>query len=120
MRTCLILLAVAVAGSLGCHPGPIVNTNPQSVGGTIAGVVSTSDSTVAAPGRKITVTEITSHATYDTTTAVNGGYTIKVPSGTYSIEVELRPGESLVKRPDRTRITNGDLDTGRDFVITVK
>jgi hypothetical protein len=116
----LILLACVVAAAIGCRPGPIVNTNPQSVGGTIAGVVSTSDSTIAAPGRKVTVTEINSHNTYDSTTAVNGGYTIKVPAGTYQIDVELRPGETLAKRPAQTRITNGDLDTGRDFVITIK
>jgi hypothetical protein len=41
-----------------------------------------------------------------------------VPSGTYRIEIELRPGETLAKRPDETHVGNADLDTTRDFVIT--
>jgi hypothetical protein len=120
MRFCSVLLAFVVAISMGCHPGPVINTNPLSVGGTIAGIVSASDATVAVPGRKITITEVTTHKTYDSTTATDGGYTIQVPQGTYNIDVELRPGETLSKRPEHTRITNGDLDSGRDFVITIK
>ena len=30
----------------------------------------------------------------------------------------LRSGESLARRPEPTRVNNGDLDPGRDFVIT--
>ncbi len=53
------------------------------------------------------------------TTAGNGGYTIKVPEGTYRLEIELRAGEKLAKKPEDTQINNGDLDPGRDFTITV-
>ncbi len=103
-----------------CHPGPVIDTNPNRVGGTIAGIVTTSDSTVAVPGRKVTAIEVASGSKYDATTAVNGGYTIKVPEGTYRIEIELQAGEALAKRPDQTRINNGDLDPHRDFVITIR
>ena len=115
------LLACAVS-STACHPGPVLNTGPKqpSVGGTIAGIVTTADATVAVPSRKVTATETTTGSRYDATTAANGGYTIKVPEGTYRIEVELRAGEVLAKQPDPTRVNNGDLDPGRDFVITVK
>ena len=121
MRLCSILLTFVAMVSAGCHGAPIVNTDPkQSVGGTIAGIVTTADSTVAVPGRKVTVVEINTGSRYDITTATNGGYTIKVPEGTYRIEIELRPGESLAKRPEPTKVNNGDLDPGRDFIITVK
>ena len=105
-----------------CHPGPVLDTGPKppAVGGTIAGLVSTAEATVAVPSRRVTVVETTTGTRYDTTTAANGGYTIQVPEGTYRIELELRPGEVLTKQPDPTAVTNGDLDTGRDFVITVK
>ena len=63
---------------------------------------------------------MSSGAHFDATTAVNGGYTIKVPEGTYRIEIDLRSGESIAKRPDQTKIGNGDLDPHRDFVITVR
>jgi hypothetical protein len=114
---CLLLVA-----SIACHMNkPVVDPTPSaSVGGTIAGIVSTGDRTVAVTGRKVTATEITKGTHYDSTTAANGGYTIKVPEGTYRIEVELRETETLAKKPEQTHINNGDLDSGRDFVITAR
>jgi hypothetical protein len=121
MRNLTLVLALTIGFSAGCHPGPIVDTNPNpSVGGTIAGIVTTTDSTVAVPGRKVTAIEVANGSRYEATTAANGGYTIKVPEGTYRIEIELRDGEALAKQPDQTEINNGDLDPGRDFVITAR
>jgi len=120
MRCLPVVLALVVGLSAACHPGPVIDTNPNRVGGTIAGIVTTSDSTVAVPGRKVTATEVGSGSKYDATTAANGGYTIKVPEGTYRIEIELHSGEALAKQPDRTHIGNGDLDPHRDFVITAR
>ena len=121
MRFRWVLLVSALL-TAACHPGPVVNAGAKqpSVGGTIAGVVSTPDPAVAVPGRKVTAIETTKGSRYDTTTAANGGYTIQVPEGTYRIEVELRPGEALAKQPDTTKVNNSDLDSGRDFVITAK
>jgi len=121
MRFRWILLMSALL-TAACHPGPVVNAGAKqpSVGGTIAGVVTTPDPAVAVPGRKVTAVETTKGSRYDTTTAANGGYTIQVPEGTYRIEVELRPGEAIAKQPDTTKVSNSDLDSGRDFVITVK
>jgi hypothetical protein len=117
--SCLIVACTLSVAA--CRPGPVINTgpNPPSVGGTIAGIVTTADGAVAVPTRKVTVTETTTGSRYDATTAANGGYTIQVPEGTYRIEVELRVGEELTKEPDPTLVTNGDLDTGRDFVIAL-
>jgi len=121
MRLCHLLLACALIAAAACHPGPVIGSSGQpSVGGTIAGVVSASDPLVAVPGRKVTAIDVANGRRYDATTAGNGGYTIKVPEGTYRIEVELRSGETLAKQPDQTHINNGDLDPHRDFVITVK
>ena len=116
--TVTTLLAVSVA----CDPfrGPVVGGTKQQVGGTIAGIVSATGGTTALASRKVTAINTATQARFDTTTAANGGYTLKVPEGTYKIEIELRPGESLSKQPGETRINNGDLDSGRDFVVTVK
>src|SRR3954447_10825661 len=116
------ILLVSTVLAAACHPGPVVNAGAKqpSVGGTIAGMVSTPDPAVAVPGRKVTAVETTSGSRYDTTTAANGGYTIKVPEGTYRIEIELRAGEALAKQPAETRVNNSDLDAGRDFVITTR
>src|SRR4051812_23786890 len=113
-------LLVCCAALAACHPGPVINTDSNKVGGTIAGIVKTADAAVAVPGRKITVIETTTGARHDTTTAANGGYTIQVPEGTYRIEIELRAGETLAKQPAETRVNNSDLDAGRDFVITTR
>jgi hypothetical protein len=121
MRYIPFVLALAVGLSSACHPGPVIDTTPKrSVGGTIAGIVTTADSTVAVPGRKVTAIEVGTGSKYEATTGVNGGYTIKVPEGTYRIEIELRGPETLAKRPDQTRINSGDLDPHRDFVITIR
>jgi hypothetical protein len=113
------LFAACGPGPMG-RPGPVVNAQPNKVGGTIAGIVKTADSSVAVPGRKVTVIEVKTGTRHDTTTAANGGYTIQVPEGTYRFEIELRPGETLSKKPDETHVGNSDLDTTRDFVITMR
>jgi hypothetical protein len=117
MRTPVVLV-IALLSSLACHPGPVIDTGakPPAVGGTIAGIVSDGNAPIA--GRKVTAIEIASGARYDATTATNGGYTIKVPQGTYRLEVELKSGERVVKQPDQTKIDKSDLDTKRDFVIS--
>ena len=112
-----LLLAFSVLTSMGCHPGPVISTGPKpQVGGTIAGIVSM-DTNAAVTGRKVTAIDAQSGARFEATTASNGGFTIKVPQGTYRLEVELQPGETVAKQPAETRINNSDLDPHRDFVI---
>ena len=115
------VLSLCLTSSVACHPGqPLAGGVTQSAGGTVSGAVTASDKSVPLTGRKVTLTEVSSNAHYDTTTAANGGYTIQVPPGTYRIEVELRPGETLEKHPADTRVNGSDLDAGRDFVVTLK
>jgi hypothetical protein len=118
MRRFFILAVLSAVASSACHPGPVINTGPQPVGGTIAGIVST-DSKVAVPSRKVTAINTESGARFDATTGPNGGYTIKVPQGTYRLELELKPGETILKHPGDTKINRSDLDPQRHFVISV-
>jgi len=119
MRLLQLAAAVALLTSLGCHPGPVIDNGPKppAVGGTIAGIVSTSTNTPVA-GRKVTAIDTATSTRYDATTGANGGYTIKVPQGTYRLEVQLQGGERVVKQPDVTKIDKSDLDPHRDFVIS--
>ena len=115
------VLSLFLTSSVACHPGqPLAGGAKQSSPGTISGTVTTSDRSVPVPDRKVTLTEITSQTHFETTTAANGGYTIQVPQGTYRIDLELRPGEPLQKRPADTHVNNSDLDPGRDFIVSVK
>jgi hypothetical protein len=99
----------------------VIDTGPKqpSVGGTIAGIVST-DANSPVVGRKVTAINVSTNTRYDAITGSNGGYTIKVPEGTYRIELTLQPGETISKQPGDTKIDNSDLDPHRDFVITAK
>ena len=70
-------------------------SNVEGVGGTIAGAVRASGDTSPLSGRTVTATNEQSGATFAASTAINGGYTVKVPAGKYRLDVELRAGESL-------------------------
>lgn len=117
----LTLGALIVMAAAACR-GPVITTDPGlAAGGTIAGIVRATGGSVPLVTRKVTAIHTESGARYETTTGVNGGYTIKVPrEGRYRIEVELRDGEVVAKAPEDTDINNGDLDPGRDFEITVR
>ena len=120
MRLIRALAAAALLTAAACHPGPIIDPGPdQPVGGTIAGIV-TLDGKTPVEGRKVTAVDTGSAAQFSATTGVNGGYTIKVPQGTYRLEVELRAGETVAKHPGETRINRSDLDPRRDFVLTLR
>ena len=115
------LATIALLAGVACHPGqPVIGGDKLKVGGTISGIVSATGGSPALASRKVTAINTATNSKYEATTAANGGYTIQVPAGTYRIEVELRAGETLAKHPDDVRIHNGDLDAGRDFVVTVK
>jgi hypothetical protein len=118
MRLFRSVAAAALLALVACHPGPVVTTDPKlPVGGTIAGIVS-SQSKTAVVGRKVTVINTATGSKYEATTGANGGYTIKVPEGTYKIEVELNAGETITKQPGETKINKSDLDPRRDFIIS--
>ena len=116
------LIAVgALSLSLACHPGvPVIDTGQKpDVGGSISGRVVASDGVTALSARKVTAVNISTGARFDVSTATNGGYTVRVPPGMYKLEVELRAGEALATVPDSTEVGAGDLDAGRDFVLSV-
>ena len=117
MRFCRLVLLIGALSAAACHPGPIINTGGNTVGGTIAGIVST-DWKVALPTRKVTAVNVTTGEKFETSTGTNGGYTIKVPQGTYRLEVEVREGEKVTKQPGETKVQSSDLDPQRHFVIT--
>ena len=113
--------AVLLIMTVACR-GPVISTGPDlKAGGTIAGIVRTTEGSTPLSARTVTATNTATGEKFQTTTGVNGGYTIKVPdTGRYRLEVELREGEVIAKGPKETEINNGDLDPGRDFEITVK
>jgi len=118
MKLTNALFVLSAFAAAACHPGPVMSPK-EAVGGTIAGIVSTTTKAAVAD-HKVTAVNVTTGARFDATTGANGGYTIKVPEGTYRLELELRPGETVTKQPAETKINKSDLDPHRDFVISGK
>lgn len=119
-----VLCAVLAFGGAACaaaHGGPVLggNDNPAAVSGTISGIVRAATSTPLS-ARKVTAVNVDTGARHEATTAANGGYTLKVPMGKYRLEVELKANEALSESPGEIEINRSDLDSGRDFVVTVK
>jgi hypothetical protein len=115
-----VWMAAAVFATACAPRGPVVDTGarPQGVGGTIAGTVRTTGEMTPLTGRKVTAVNEDTNATFETSTGITGGYTLKVPAGTYRLAVELRGGESLDVQPEPTDVGVGDIDSARDFVVT--
>ena len=119
MTSRLFACAVAVLISWGCHPSrPVVDPGPRAdVGGSISGTVTASDGAAALVARTVTAVNTETGQRFDVSTTTTGAYTVRVPRGTYRLEVELRNGERVTVQPGATEVGGGDLDAGRDFVV---
>ncbi len=121
LRSGLVVVALIAGTAVGCaRPVVDTGTKPAGVGGTIAGIVRTEGGGTPLSGRKVTAIDVTNGRRYEASTAVNGGYTIKLPVGKYRMEVELRDGESLAEEPGEVDLNTSDLDPGRHFVVRVR
>jgi len=120
-RIAVVAFGLFLVTIAACRTGtPVIDTGPKppAADGTIAGKVVT-DSNVAVVSR--VVRAIAADGTrHEASTNSAGTYTMKVPAGTYKLEVELRDGERLVKEPGQTTVNASDLDPNRDFVIGVR
>jgi hypothetical protein len=119
LRACCLIFLLSPIAACSLNK-PVAGTGERSTAtnGTLAGLVSTDAGKTPVSGRKVTATNTATNAHFDTTTATDGGYTLRLPAGRYAIDVELQAGERLEKRPEPTDLGAGDLDAGRDFVIT--
>jgi hypothetical protein len=115
-RTSFLLIAGMLLTVAACHPGPVLDHDRLPVGGTIAGIVVTS-AQVPVPWRTVTAVSTSTKQRFDAQTGVDGGYTIRVPRGTYRLEVSLLANEVVLTQPAETRITKSDVDASRNFVI---
>ena len=113
----MVVLVMLSAGCAARHGRPVIggSTVPNPTG-TVSGNVRSSGGTPL-EGRRVSAIDMATEAHYDATTSNTGGYTIKVPTGRYRLEVELRVGDKLVKQPAQTTVNIGDVDEQLDFVI---
>jgi carboxypeptidase family protein len=107
------LIAAAIGFGVTCHPRPtILTTSSAAIGGTIAGVL-TGPPDAGLGDRTVAVINIDTGQRYETTTGTNGGYSLRVPPGTYRLEVQLRAGEQLAENSgSQLLLKNSDGETG--------
>ena len=92
---------------------------PQRADGTISGTVRGPEGTTPLDGRTVEVINLETGAKQTTTTNNAGGFTFKVPPGRYQVNLILRDGEVLSKRPGIMSINRSDVDAHADFVLGV-
>jgi hypothetical protein len=121
MKSAVYFPVMILLLSLGCSPGgPVIDTGPRpDVGGSISGIVTANGGATALGARRVTAVNVDTGARFDVSTTSTGGYTVRVPRGTYRLELELRAGETLASQPAQTEIGGGDLDAQRNFVVNV-
>jgi hypothetical protein len=116
----IVALLLILCAAAGCRQGvPVIDpgAKPPSVDGTISGRVIDEGSNVGLSTRRVDVTNVKTGARLSVTTDANGAFTIKVPPGTYRLQVELRSGETLAKAVDEIRINPSDLDANIEVVV---
>lgn len=114
LALCLLLV--------GCRQGvPVIDTapRPQQADGTISGTVRGPDGTSPVDGRAVEVVNLDTGARQRTTTNNAGGFTFKVAPGRYQVNLTLRDGETIVKRPGIMSVNRSDVDAHADFVLGV-
>lgn len=116
-----VLLVIAfIAGA--CRQGrPVIDTTPgpSQADGTISGTVRGPEGTSPIDGRLVSVVNVDTGERQQTTTNNAGGFTFKVKPGKYRVELALRDGEVMVKRPSVINVNRSDVDAHADFVLGV-
>lgn len=104
-----------------CRQGaPVVELSARSpeARGLLTGLVRGPEGTSPVVGRDVQIINTETGARHTAQTADNGGFTIQLPAAKYRVELPLRDGETLVKRPGIVDLGKGDLDSQQvEFVL---
>jgi hypothetical protein len=113
------VLALLLSGA--CRRGvPAVDLGPKPPNprGTITGIVRGPEGSSPMSGRTVEIVDTVTGERRTVQTAANGGFTIQLPAGKYRVELRLRDGETLVKRPGIVDLDKGDIDSHIEFVLS--
>jgi len=115
-------IVVCLLTLVACRRGvPIIDTAPKPANpnGTISGIVSGPEGTSALVGRVVEAINVETGERQRETTSSTGGFTFKLKPGKYRVELTLREGETVVKRPGVIDLNKSDVDAHADFVLGV-
>lgn len=109
---------LALLYSSACRQGvPVVDLGPKppAARGTITGIVRGPEDT---SGRTVELVNVATGEKHSATTVSNGGFTIVLPKGQYRLDLQLRAGETIVKRPAVVDLDRGDIDSHIEFIVS--
>jgi carboxypeptidase family protein len=114
-----VLTVLVVTGSGCSHPVMVADagSKPPEPAGTISGHLQTPGGGAAVVGRLVTAVNNATGQRFQVRTGNTGGFTLKVPPGSYRVEVELQDGEGVTGAPTDQRVGASDVDA--NIVITV-
>lgn len=113
------ILALLLSGA--CRRGvPVVDLGPKppAAHGTITGIVRGPEGTSPMAGRSVDIVNTATGERRSVETGANGGFTIQLPAGKYRLELALKDGETLIKRPGVVDLDKGDIDSHIEFVVS--
>lgn len=116
----MVAALMALLSGTACRQGrPVIDTAPKPVqaDGTISGTVRGPAGTSAVEGRNVEVVNVDTGERQRVATSNTGGFTFKVKPGKYRIELTVRDGETVVKRPGVIDVNRSDVDANADFII---
>jgi len=106
--------------SAACKPGvPVVDVGPKppAARGTLTGTVRGPEGAAPLGGRTVEIFNTATGEKHTTTTSDTGGFTIQLPAGKYRLELPLKDGETIAKRPGVIDLGHGDIDSHVEFVL---
>ena len=111
-------IAMLLSG-VGCRrvpPAVDVDARPAP-SATVTGVVRMTESSSAAAGRTVEIVNTATGERRIVRTTDNGGFALVVPAGRYRLDVTLRDGETIVKRPGILEMESGVVGSPIEFVL---
>ena len=115
-----LMLAVLVFLPLaGCRRGMAVDTLPQPApaNGLLRGTIRGSERSIPLDGRTVEVVNVATRQCQRATTSDTGGFSMRLAPGKYRVDLLLRDGESVVKRPGIIVLDASDPDARADFEV---
>ena len=113
---CAVLVLLAGSACRLGQPLLVSAHGDMTTPGTIGGILSTVGGGRLAE-RGVHAVQVGTSQRFSAVTNVTGGFSIKVPPGEYHLEVDLLPGEKIVKEPGVVHINKSDLDANLEIVV---
>jgi len=113
---CAVLVLLAGPACRLGQPVLVSASGDKTTPGTIGGIVSTVKGDRLAE-RGVRAVQVGTSQRFSAVTNVTGGFSIKVPPGDYHLEVDLLPGEKVVREPGNVHINKSDLDANLEIVV---